>query len=124
VPRYGVDVVGGAETLVRGLAEHLAATGSAVEVLTTCARDHLSWKNVLPAGANRRTGFDTNGLLVDTRPFQPSGCLSRLSDSFENTRNHDRHTCSLSLDEWSRTLSALLILRDRVPLRRQQLACA
>ena len=56
VPRYGADVVGGAETLVRGLAEHLAAAGSAVEVLTTCARDHLSWKNVLSAGANRETG--------------------------------------------------------------------
>ena len=56
VPRYGADVVGGAETLVRGLAEHLAAAGSAVEVLTTCARDHLSWKNVLPAGASRAAG--------------------------------------------------------------------
>ena len=35
VPRYGDDIVGGAETLVRGLAEHLAAAGSTVEVLTT-----------------------------------------------------------------------------------------
>ena len=39
VPRYGVDVVGGAETLVRGFAEHLAAEGHAVEVFTTCARE-------------------------------------------------------------------------------------
>ena len=56
VPRYGADVVGGAETLVRGLAEHLAAAGGAIEVLTTCARDHLSWKNELPAGATREAG--------------------------------------------------------------------
>ena len=56
VPRYGADVVGGAETLVRGLAEHLAASGSEVEVLTTCARDHLSWRNALPAGASREAG--------------------------------------------------------------------
>ena len=56
VPRYGQDVVGGAETLVRGLAEHLAASGSAVEVLTTCARDHLTWTNALPAGATREGG--------------------------------------------------------------------
>ena len=56
VPRYGADVVGGAETLVRGLAEHLAAPGSAVEVLTTCARDHLSWKNVLPGRREPRGG--------------------------------------------------------------------
>jgi glycosyltransferase involved in cell wall biosynthesis len=53
VPRYGPDVVGGAETLVRGLAEHLAATGTPVEILTTCARDHLTWKNVLPPGVTR-----------------------------------------------------------------------
>jgi glycosyltransferase involved in cell wall biosynthesis len=48
--------VGGAETLVRGLAEHLAAGGGAIEVLTTCARDHLSWKNELPAGMTREAG--------------------------------------------------------------------
>ena len=45
VPRYGPEVVGGAETLVRGLAGRLAASGAAVEVLTTFARDHLSWRN-------------------------------------------------------------------------------
>jgi glycosyltransferase involved in cell wall biosynthesis len=67
VPRYGQDVVGGAETLVRGLAEHLAASGSAVEVLTTCARDHLSWKNVLPAGATREAGVVVRRFPVGPR---------------------------------------------------------
>ena len=33
VPRYGDGIVGGAETLTRGLAEHLAAAGTPVEVL-------------------------------------------------------------------------------------------
>jgi glycosyltransferase involved in cell wall biosynthesis len=66
VPRYGADVVGGAETLVRGLAEHLAAAGNAVEVLTTCARDHLSWKNVLPEGASREAG-----VVIRRFPVQP-----------------------------------------------------
>jgi glycosyltransferase involved in cell wall biosynthesis len=65
VPRYGAGVVGGAETLVRGLAEHLAAGNSAVEVLTTCALDHLSWKNVLPPGVSRETG-----VLVRRFPVQ------------------------------------------------------
>ena len=50
VPRYGEGIVGGAETLVRGLAARLAAAGTQVEVLTTCARDHRSWTNVLPPG--------------------------------------------------------------------------
>ena len=67
VPRYGADVVGGAETLVRGLAEHLAASGSVVEVLTTCARDHLSWKNVLPAGASREGGVTVRRFPVRLR---------------------------------------------------------
>jgi glycosyltransferase involved in cell wall biosynthesis len=51
VPRYGEDVLGGAEALARGLAEQLVASGLArVEVLTTCARDHFTWQNELPAG--------------------------------------------------------------------------
>lgn len=56
VPRYGPDVVGGAETLVRGFAEHLAAGGTTVEVLTTCARDHLTWRNVYRPGAAMERG--------------------------------------------------------------------
>jgi glycosyltransferase involved in cell wall biosynthesis len=67
VPRYGQDVVGGAETLVRGLAERLAASGSAVEVLTTCAQDHLSWKNVLPAGTSREAGVVVRRFPVGPR---------------------------------------------------------
>ena len=67
VPRYGPDVVGGAETLVRGLAEHLAAAGGAVEVLTTCARDHLSWKNELPAGTTREAGVVVRRFPVRVR---------------------------------------------------------
>ena len=67
VPRYGADVVGGAETLVRGLAEHLAAGGSVVEVLTTCARDHLAWRNVLPAGTSREAGVVVRRFPVRSR---------------------------------------------------------
>jgi glycosyltransferase involved in cell wall biosynthesis len=66
VPRYGQNVVGGAETLVRGLAERLALHGAAVEVLTTCARDHLTWKNALPPGASREAG-----VLVRRFPVRP-----------------------------------------------------
>jgi glycosyltransferase involved in cell wall biosynthesis len=50
VPRYGAEIVGGAETLARGFALHLPPERFAVEVLTTCARDHHTWKNALPAG--------------------------------------------------------------------------
>jgi len=49
-PRYGPDVVGGAELLIRELAHGLADRGWEVEVLTTCASDHYTWANVYPAG--------------------------------------------------------------------------
>ncbi len=49
-PRYGPGIVGGAETLCRDYAERLRAAGHDVEVLTTCARDHFTWRNELPAG--------------------------------------------------------------------------
>jgi len=67
VPRYGADVVRGAETLVRGLAEHLAPRGAAVEVLTTCARDHLSWSNAVPAGTTREAGVTVRRFPVRLR---------------------------------------------------------
>ncbi len=51
VPRYGVEVIGGAETGARMLGEHLVAErGWEVEVITTCARDHQSWENHYPPG--------------------------------------------------------------------------
>ena len=67
VPRYGANIVGGAETLVRGLAQHLVADGHAVEVLTTCAKDHLSWKNALPAGVHREAGVTVRRFPVQPR---------------------------------------------------------
>lgn len=52
-PRYGNDVVGGAESLLNELAHDFAARGWEVEVLTTCARDHFSWANEYQAGTER-----------------------------------------------------------------------
>lgn len=49
-PRYGDDVVGGAELLLREVAHGFAARGWEVEVLTTCARDHYTWANHYPPG--------------------------------------------------------------------------
>ena len=52
-PRYGPDVVGGAEALARALALRATGPDIEVEVATTCAVDHQTWENVLPAGADR-----------------------------------------------------------------------
>jgi glycosyltransferase involved in cell wall biosynthesis len=49
-PRYGTEVLGGAETVVREIAERLRARDLAVEILTTCAIDHHTWANDYPPG--------------------------------------------------------------------------
>ncbi|HRW37157.1 MAG TPA: glycosyltransferase family 4 protein [Aquihabitans sp.] len=52
-PRYGPDVVGGAELVLREVAHGLAARGWEVEVLTTTAVDHHTWANHYPAATTR-----------------------------------------------------------------------
>ena len=52
VQRYGAEINGGAELHARYIAEHLARHHD-VEVLTTCARDYVTWANELPSGAAR-----------------------------------------------------------------------
>lgn len=49
--RYGEEVVGGSEALLREVAHGLADRGWEVEVLTTTARDHHTWHDEYPAGA-------------------------------------------------------------------------
>ena len=56
VQRYGADINGGAELHARYVAERLSRHAS-VEVVTTCARDYVTWKNELPAGVEQVNGI-------------------------------------------------------------------
>lgn len=83
VPRYGAEIVGGAETLARGFAEKLAEHGAEVEVLTTCARDHHTWQNALPAGSATERSVTVRRFAVFRRDIGPFlEVQRRLSEGF------------------------------------------
>ncbi len=52
IHRFGADLAGGSEGHCRLVAEHLAPAHD-VTILTTCARDHITWRNHYPAGETR-----------------------------------------------------------------------
>jgi glycosyltransferase involved in cell wall biosynthesis len=64
VQRYGADINGGAELHARYIAERLSRHAD-VEVVTTCARDYVTWRNELPAGVEQ-----VNGVPVRRFPVQ------------------------------------------------------
>lgn len=94
VQRYGSEVLGGAEHLCRLLAERLAPQHE-VDVLTTCARDYVTWKNEYPEGADRIRG-------VTVRRFATS--LTRDIEAFNHYSEwifNNAHTAA-DEQEWLR----------------------
>ncbi len=64
VQRYGREILGGAETLARQIAERLARHHD-IEVLTTTARDYVTWRNEYPAGEEKLRGVQIRRFLVE-----------------------------------------------------------
>ena len=75
VHRYGTDFAGGSEAHCRHVAERLAAHHD-VTVLTTCARDHITWRNEYPAGDT-----DINGVRVRRFPVARQRSLNAFKDA-------------------------------------------
>lgn len=64
VQRYGADINGGAELHARYIAERLSRHAE-VEVVTTCARDYVTWRNERPAGAETVNGIPVRRFAVE-----------------------------------------------------------
>jgi glycosyltransferase involved in cell wall biosynthesis len=85
VQRYGADINGGAELHARYIAERLSRRAE-VEVVTTCARDYVTWKNELPEGVERINGVQTRRFPVD-RERKPNDFGRRSVRVFERTHS-------------------------------------
>ena len=91
VQRYGADINGGAELHARYIAERLSRHAE-VEVLTTCARDYVTWENELPAGEETVNGVTVRRFPV-SHPRHP-GRFGRLSAQVFDARTRWPTNCA------------------------------
>ncbi|MEQ8840645.1 MAG: glycosyltransferase family 4 protein [Acidimicrobiales bacterium] len=75
-PRYGADVLGGAEAGARQLAIRLAADGREVTVITSCASSMQTWADDYPAGETIEEGVRVVRCAVDRRRAADFDALS------------------------------------------------
>jgi glycosyltransferase involved in cell wall biosynthesis len=87
VQRYGTEILGGSEYHCRLVAERLVDRHQ-IDVLTTCARDYVTWKNEYPEGVDRIRGVTVRRFAnARTRDIE---AFNKASD-WIFTHSHSRH---------------------------------
>ena len=85
IQRYGEDITGGSESHCMAMVGRLARFAE-VEVITTCAKDYVSWKNEYPAGIELVNGIRVHRFPTD-RERKP-----RAFDEFSQELYTNPHT--------------------------------
>jgi len=88
VQRYGSDVVGGAESLARDIAQRLNADECDVTVFTTTAKDYITWENHFKPGESI-----LKGVIIKRYPVEKPRDIesfNRLSGEFFSQAPEER----------------------------------
>ncbi|WFB36538.1 glycosyltransferase family 4 protein [Kiritimatiellota bacterium B12222] len=120
-PRFLVGgVVGGAETLIRDLAQTCVSAGHEVHLLTTCATNHFTWSNDREPGEETVDGLQVHYFRVnDDRNIETFLRIQNQIDKErpvsreDQQRWADNNVCSRELSDWLRSngesLDAILV---------------
>jgi glycosyltransferase involved in cell wall biosynthesis len=110
VQRYGLEVNGGAELHCRWVAEHMAKHWP-VEVLTTCARDYITWANHYPPGEERTNGVPVRRFPV-SRPRDPEK-FGRLQEAILGREHREQDELDWLEEEGPTSPALLKFLKSR-----------
>jgi glycosyltransferase involved in cell wall biosynthesis len=94
VQRYGAEIAGGSEAHCRELAERLSGAHD-ITVLTTCARDYVTWENAFPPGRTVERGIPVLRFPV-ARPRRMKVFADLSDEVFEGGASRERQ------EEWFR----------------------
>lgn len=104
--RFGTGFAGGAEASLRTMAEAWRLRGWDVEIFSTCNQHESNWRNSLPAGATRESGFLVHRFPIDSYDAE------RLGNVYAAIRRGDRSLADLQEEYLANSLGSEALIRE------------